>query len=99
MSRTSLCAMSALFLCASFAAPSAMATNGYWSHGYGPKSKGMAGACVAMTYGPMCSSTNPASLVRVGNKMEFGLSLFAPDRGFTANDDGSPVGPPLGPPS
>ena len=99
MSRASLRSLSALFLCSTVAAPVALATNGYWSHGYGPKSKAMAGACVAMTYGPMCSSTNPATLVRVGDKMEFGLSLFAPDRGFTANDDGSPVGPPLGPPS
>ncbi|MCK5877730.1 MAG: outer membrane protein transport protein [Candidatus Marithrix sp.] len=75
------------------------ATNGYWSHGYGAKSKAMAGACVAMSLGAMCSASNPASLVRVGNRMDYGLSLFTPTRGFTANDDASPVGPPMGPAS
>ena len=86
-------------LCCGLTATVAQATNGYWSHGYGPKSKSIAGACVAMIYGPMCASTNPASMVRVGNQLEFGLSVFSPDRGFTANDDASPIGPPLGPAS
>ncbi|MDM8569515.1 transporter, partial [Thiotrichales bacterium HSG1] len=78
---------------------SVYATNGYWSHGYGTKSKSIAGACVAMTLGAMCAASNPASLVRVGNRMDYGLSLFFPTRGFTANDDSSPVGPPMGPAS
>ena len=78
---------------------SVYATNGYWSHGYGVKSKSMAGACVAMVAGPMCSVTNPATLVKVGNSMEYGIALFAPNRGFTANNDASPVGPPNGPAS
>ncbi len=78
---------------------SAYATNGYWSHGYGAKSKSIAGACVAMAFGAMCASSNPASLVRVGNRMDYGLALFAPTRGFTANNDASPVGPPMGPTS
>lgn len=100
MSRISLAPAAALVaMTLGLAAPVAQATNGYWSHGYGPKSKAIAGACVAMIYGPMCASTNPASMVRVGNQLEFGLSIFSPDRGFTANDDASPVGPPLGPAS
>ena len=100
MSSKSLLAAGALVsLCCALGIPTVQATNGYWSHGYGPKSKSIAGACVAMIYGPMCASTNPASMVRVGNQIEFGLSLFSPDRGFTANDDASPVGPPLGPAS
>ncbi len=36
----------------------AVATNGYWSQGYGPKSKSMAGACVAMAFGAMCAASN-----------------------------------------
>lgn len=66
---------------------SGMATNGYWSHGYGPKSKSMAGACVAMSFGAMCAAANPGSLAVVGNRFEIGAALFAPSRGFTANDD------------
>jgi len=42
------------------------ATNGYWAHGYGPKSKSIAGACVAMAFGAMCTASNPGSLVLVG---------------------------------
>ena len=66
------------------------ATNGYWAHGYGPKSKSIAGACVAMSFGAMCAASNPASLAVVGNKLEIGAALFAPTRGFTANDDSYP---------
>ncbi len=85
-----------VFVAASLAATGALATNGYWSHGYGPKSKSIAGACVAMPLGAMCASTNPASLVHSGNRMEYGLALFSPDRGFHANDDYMPPGP-MGP--
>ena len=65
----------------------AAATNGYWAHGYGPKSKSIAGACVAMSFGAMCAASNPASLSVVGNKMEIGAALFSPTRGFTADDN------------
>ena len=72
---------------------SAQATNGYWSHGYGPKSKSIAGACVAMSFGAMCASSNPASLALVGNRLEIGAALFAPERGFTADDNFEPYSP------
>jgi len=75
------------------------ATNGYWSHGYGAKSKSIAGACVAMAFDTMCAVTNPASMVHLSNRMDYGLAFFAPERGFTANDDASPIGPPTGPAS
>lgn len=73
---------------------SAFATSGYWSLGYGPKSKSMAGACVAMTYSAMCASSNPGALLAVGNQLEFGAALFGPDRGFTAEDNA--MSPPFG---
>lgn len=63
------------------------ATNGYWSTGYGTKSKAIAGACVAMRFGAMCAAANPGSLVFVGSRVEAGLAVFSPSRGFTANDD------------
>lgn len=77
----------ALVLAFALVGGAAQATNGYWSHGYGPKSKSIAGACVAMAFGAMCAASNPGSLVRVGNRLELGVSVFAPDRGFTANSD------------
>jgi long-chain fatty acid transport protein len=69
------------------------ATNGYWSHGYGPKSKSMAGACVAMRFGAMCAASNPGSMVFVGERLELGLSLFSPKRGFTADNNAAIPGP------
>ncbi|MCK5666028.1 MAG: outer membrane protein transport protein, partial [Thiotrichaceae bacterium] len=75
------------------------ATNGAWSHGYGAKSKSIAGACVAMRLGSMCAATNPGTMVEIGNKMDYGLTFFAPKRGFNANDDASAIGPPTGPTS
>lgn len=65
----------------------AHATNGYWAHGYGPKSKSIAGACVAMSFGAMCAASNPGSMPLIGNRFEIGAALFSPNRGFTANED------------
>ncbi|MCP4287105.1 MAG: transporter [Gammaproteobacteria bacterium] len=73
---------------------SALATNGYWPHGYGPKSKSIAGACVAMAFGAMCAASNPGSLALVGNRFEIGAALFAPTRGFVA--DSNTMSPPYG---
>ena len=58
----------------------AMATNGYFGHGIGMKSQGMAGAGVAMAQDSLASATNPAAAVMVGNRIDFGLNIFAPDR-------------------
>jgi len=73
----------------------AMATNGYFSHGYGMKAKGMGGAAVAMTDSAFAGANNPATAAFAGNRMELGLDLFMPKRGavrtgdlsFTADSD------------
>jgi len=69
------------------------ATNGYWAHGYGAKSKSIAGACVAMAFDAMCANNNPASLAMIGNRLDYGLALFMPHRHFTANDNASSASP------
>ncbi|MEY3382210.1 MAG: hypothetical protein RL468_2808 [Pseudomonadota bacterium] len=61
----------------------AMATNGYFSHGYGIKSKGMGGVGIALPQDAMAAATNPAGSVNVGNRVDFGLDLFMPDRTVT----------------
>ncbi len=76
-----------------------LATNGYSQHGFGTKSKAMAGAGVALPLDTLSSATNPALMVEVGNRMDVGAAIFSPTRGYTANDDGSPIGPPMGPPT
>lgn len=69
---------------------SASATNGYFSHGYSIKSKGMAGAGVAAPMDAMVPASNPAGLTEVGNRLDLGLSIFNPNREYTVA--GAPSG-------
>lgn len=64
-------------------AGSAYATNGYFSHGYGQSAKGMGGVGIAYSQDTLAAATNPAGMVHLGNRMDIGLEIFAPDRGFT----------------
>lgn len=61
---------------------SAFATNGYFSHGYGMKSKGMGGASVAMTDNAFAGANNPAVAAWAGNRVELGVDVFMPKRGM-----------------
>ncbi len=60
----------------------AMATNGYFSHGYGTQYKGMAGAGVALSIGTLSAATNPASMVGAGAGYDVGIAYFSPIRQF-----------------
>lgn len=75
---------------ASLIATSASATDGYFSHGYGMKAKGMAGAATAATADAFGGANNPAQMVFVGDRIDFGLDLFSPQR--SASRSGSNVG-------
>ncbi|WP_372524100.1 OmpP1/FadL family transporter, partial [Sulfuricaulis sp.] len=70
----------ALAVAAAVAAPSAFATNGYFSHGYGMKALGSGGAATAMTVDAFGGANNPASMVWVGNRFDLGINLFSPNR-------------------
>jgi long-chain fatty acid transport protein len=61
---------------------SAFATNGYFSHGYGMKAKGMGGASVAMTDNAFAGANNPAIAAWAGNRAELGVDVFMPKRGM-----------------
>lgn len=66
---------------AGLAAPGiASATNGYFSHGYGMKAKGMAGAATATASDSMGGANNPASMAFVGNRFDLGVDWFRPVR-------------------
>lgn len=69
---------------------SAHATNGYFSHGYGLKYKGLAGAGVALRLGPLGPATNPAALAGLGKRYDLSLSFFNPNRQYTVT--GAPSG-------
>src|SRR3990172_11021923 len=70
----------ALAVAAAVAAPSAFATYGYFSHGYGMTAKGMAGASTAMAKDTFGGANNPASMVWVGNRLDVGVDVFSPHR-------------------
>lgn len=67
------------------------ATNGYFPHGFGTKSKGMAGAGgAAFPQDTTTAYSNPAGMVKLGRRVDGSLALFSPDRSYTANDDFRP---------
>lgn len=75
---------------AALALPTAAhATNGYFSHGYGLKSKALAGGGSALPQDAMIAADNPAGMVRVGERMDLGFVVFSPSRGYRAD---APVG-------
>ncbi len=72
----------AVALAAALLAPLlASATNGYFSHGYGAKSQGMAGVGIALAQDGQAAASNPAGTAAVGNRLDLGLTWFAPSRG------------------
>lgn len=59
----------------------AFATNGYFSHGYGVKSQGIAGIGIALPQDGLAAASNPAGTALVGDRIDLGLTLFQPKRG------------------
>ncbi|MCG6863043.1 MAG: outer membrane protein transport protein, partial [Chromatiaceae bacterium] len=79
----------------------ASATNGYAPHGWGTKSKAMAGVATALPQDTLVTATNPAGMAFLGTSLDLGVSFFSPSpRGYEANSDfsvdpstGFPTGP------
>lgn len=69
----------------------ANATNGYFSHGYGMKSKGMAGASTTSTDDAFFGANNPAAAAFVGDRMDLGADLFSPIRDAKTTATGQDV--------
>lgn len=67
---------------------SAFATNGYFAHGYGVKSKGLSGASTAVADNGFAGANNPALAAWEGDRFSIGLDFFAPQR-ETSNTGGS----------
>jgi long-chain fatty acid transport protein len=68
---------------------SAFATNGYFSHGYGMKAKGMGGAATAMAIDAFGGANNPASMVWAGDRLDVGVDLFSPKRSVARTGSGA----------
>lgn len=82
-----------------FTLSTAHATNGYFGHGYGTKTKALAGAGVAHSQDSLAAATNPAGMVNVGDRLDVGAGWFHPSRGYTVtgNPSGQPGTFPLNP--
>jgi long-chain fatty acid transport protein len=72
----------------------ANATNGYFSHAYSIKNKGMAGAGVAAPLDAMVPSLNPAGLTEVGDRVDLGITVFSPRREYNVSRNPT-SGPPF----
>ena len=72
----------------------AMATEGYFQHGWGARHSALAGAGVADGRDASAAALNPASLVKAGNSLQIAASLFSPHRKTTGT--GQPGLAPLG---
>ena len=80
MKRTTKKLLRAAVTIALFTPMAAMATNGYFGHGIGMKSMGMGGAGIAMAQDSLSSASNPAAAALAGNRIDFGVNIFSPDR-------------------
>ncbi|HEX6017137.1 MAG TPA: outer membrane protein transport protein [Burkholderiaceae bacterium] len=78
-------------LAAACMAGSALATNGYFPHGYGMKAKGMAGVSAAMAQDSLGGATNPAAMVFVGSRLDVGADVFMPQRDAERSGAGFPT--------
>ncbi|HEY8624007.1 MAG TPA: porin [Casimicrobiaceae bacterium] len=66
----------------------AHATDGYFSHGYGMKAKGMGGASIAVAQDAFGGANNPGTMAFAGDQFAIGVDLFSPWR--KAERSGSP---------
>ena len=67
------------------------ATNGYFAHGYGARSKAMAGTGVAFSQDAVAGALNPAGLVYAGNSVDLEVELFSPLRQYTVEGGPTPA--------
>jgi long-chain fatty acid transport protein len=69
----------------------ALATNGYFPHGYGLKAKGMGGASTATAQDSLRGAINPAGMVWAGSRMDLGGDIFMPHRDAERTGAGFPT--------
>lgn len=65
------------------------ATNGYFAHGYGARSKALAGATTALPQDTFAAAINPAGIAYLGDRLDIEVALFSPRRQFTV--EGAPT--------
>lgn len=63
----------------------ALATEGYFTHAWGTRAKGMGGAALAYPLDSMSGAMNPSLITHFGRRFDGGLALFMPSRWFDAS--------------
>ena len=76
---------------AALAPAPALATLGYFSHGYGLKAKGMGGVGIALPQEALSAVSNPANLGFTGNRLDLELEWFRPVRDVEIAGNGLPA--------
>ncbi len=67
------------------------ATDGYFTTGCGVKQLGQGGAGVAFPQDSLAGGINPAGMVLVGDRFDFGMTYFRPIRSGSITDSEAPV--------
>ncbi|WP_371189474.1 OmpP1/FadL family transporter [Thalassotalea maritima] len=75
----------ATILFTSIYSASALATNGYFRHGYGHNNAAMAGATTASAQDAIAGAYNPASIWQLEDQISMDVSIFLPDRQFSVS--------------
>jgi len=73
------------FIAGALSGTPALATEGYFQHGYSAIQKAEGGAGVANPEDAMTIAVNPAGLMSMGSQVEAGLSYFSPHRQYSAS--------------
>lgn len=78
-------AISFALLTGLIASAPASATNGYFTHGTGPKNKSMAGAGLAAPEGSIFVANNPAAALFGTGQLDLGAAVFSPMRSYSTS--------------
>lgn len=74
-----------------FATTYVYATDGYLAHGYGVKAQGMGGVGIALPQDAIAAATNPAGMGLIGDRIDFGVTWFRPQRESSIQGNASPA--------
>lgn len=68
---------------------SALATNGYFTHGFGVRAQAVAGVGIALPQDGLAAANNPAGTASLGNRLDLGATWFRPSRGASISGNGA----------
>lgn len=81
-------ALAAVLIAGGIVSPLAHATNGYFPIGYGVKNEGMGGVGIALPQDAIAAAVNPAGMAMLGDRVDFALTWFRPNRDATITGNG-----------